>query len=91
MTILRSFFGRILGLFRFPNSARANHIALLSSQSSIRDVADIIPSLGRGEVLIKKSPGGETFDVFTIDELTPEQLLLLSRGKAPKGITVFTL
>jgi len=38
---------------------------------------------------LRKSVGGETYDIYTIDELTSEQLLMLSRGEVPEGLTVF--
>jgi len=38
-------------------------------------------------VLLKRSKVEGTFDVFTIEALTPEQLDMLALGQIPEGIT----
>tara|TARA_R110000765_G_scaffold25034_1_gene62125 strand:- start:106 stop:351 length:246 start_codon:yes stop_codon:yes gene_type:complete len=55
----------------------------------ITSVLPHLPTLSKGEVLLKKSKVEGTFDVFTIEALTPEQLDMLARGEIPKGLTAY--
>jgi hypothetical protein len=61
-------------------------LALLESQNSLQAVADLLLTLGEGEVIIKKNEEGSVYDVYCLEQLSPEQLDLLSRGVKPEGI-----
>ena len=63
----------------------------LESKKSLEGIADLIPTLGEKEVIIKKALDGNAYDVFCLHELTPDQLDLLARGESPDGLTVFTV
>jgi hypothetical protein len=79
MRQLKSFFGAIAGFFS-------------CKKSPTDDVAPVLPhlaTLNKGEVLLKRSEVEGTFDVFTIEALTLEQLDMLSRGEVPRGITAY--
>jgi len=79
MRQLKSLFEAIAGFFS-------------RKKSPIDDVSPVLPhlaTLGKGEVLLKRSKVEGTFDVFAIEALTTEQLDMLALGEIPKGITAY--
>ena len=79
-----SFFGAIRDFFSRKKAETNAH-----KQGDLGAIMPHLMTLGRGEVMLKRSLGKETFDVFTIEELTPEQLDMLARGEITEGLTAY--